>query len=169
MPARKRCRPPQDEKGLSIAREERSRSEPRASNPKRLAREVRKFVTENKRTVDRYLEGFRRSDHAMVLSCLTDDVEWVIPGMFHIRGKVAFDREIENEAFSGSPTIVVTRLTEENNVVVAEGTVRAHRKEGGVLHAVFCDAFEMAGAQIKKLTSYLMEVKEESEPNSARS
>ena len=99
----------------------------------------------------------------MVLSCLTDDVEWVIPGMFHIRGKKSFDKEIENEAFTGSPTIVVTRLTEENNVVVAEGTVRAHRKEGGVLHAVFCDAFEMAGAQIKKLTSYLMEVKEESE------
>ena len=73
----------------------------------------------------------------MVLSCLTDDVEWVIPGMFHIRGKESFDKEIENEAFTGSPTIVVTRLTEENNVVVAEGTVRAHRKEGGVLHAVF--------------------------------
>jgi hypothetical protein len=29
---------------------------------------------------------------------------------------------------------------------------------------VFCDAFEMAGAKIKKLTSYLMEVKE---PNKA--
>jgi uncharacterized protein len=97
----------------------------------------------------------------MVLSCLTNDVEWVIPGMFHIRGKEAFDKEIENEAFTGSPRIVVTRLAEENDVVFAEGTVRAQRKDGGVLHLVFCDAFEMAGAQIKKLTSYLMEVNEE--------
>jgi uncharacterized protein len=99
----------------------------------------------------------------MVLSCLTDDVEWVIPGMFRVRGKQAFDREIENEAFTGSPTIDVTRLTEEADVVFAEGTVRAQRKDGGTLHAVFCDAFEMAGAKIKRLTSYLMEVKEERE------
>lgn len=120
-------------------------------------------MTENKKTIERYLEGFRRSDHIMVLSCLTNDVEWVIPGMFHIRGKEAFDKEIENEAFTGSPTIVLTRLTEEDDVVFAEGTVRAQRREGGVLHLVFCDAFEMEGAKIKKLTSYLMEVQEPGE------
>ena len=120
-------------------------------------------MTENKKTIERYLEGFRRSDHAMVLSCLTNDVEWVIPGMFHIRGKEAFDKEIENEAFTGSPTIVLTRLTEEDDVVFAEGTVRAQHREGGVLHLVFCDAFEMEGAKIKKLTSYLMEVQEPDE------
>ena len=120
-------------------------------------------MTENKKTIGRYLEGFRRSDHAMVLSCLTNDVEWVIPGMFHIRGKEAFDKEIENEAFTGSPTIVLRRLTEEDDVVFAEGAVRAQRREGGVLHLVFCDAFEMEGAKIKKLTSYLMEVQEPEE------
>jgi hypothetical protein len=46
----------------------------------------------------------------------TDDVEWDIPGMFHAVGKEAFDREIENEAFVGSPTLTITRLTEENDV-----------------------------------------------------
>ena len=64
----------------------------------------------------------------MVLSCLTDGVEWVIPGrsgFFHIQGKDAFDKEIENEAFTGSPIIAVTRITEENDVVLAEGSVRA--------------------------------------------
>lgn len=30
-------------------------------------------------TVHRYLEGFRRSDHAAVLACLTEDVVWNIP------------------------------------------------------------------------------------------
>ena len=120
-------------------------------------------MTENKKTIERYLEGFRRSDHAIVLSCLTNDVEWVIPGMFHIRGKEAFDKEIENEAFTGSPTIVLRRLTEEDDVVFAEGAVRAQRREGGVLHLVFCDAFEMEGAKIRKLTSYLMEAQEPEE------
>jgi hypothetical protein len=26
------------------------------------------------------MDGFRKSDHGQVLSCLTDDVEWEMPG-----------------------------------------------------------------------------------------
>ena len=47
------------------------------------------------------MEAFGRSDHAEVLSCLTDDVEWLMPGYFTLSGKNAFDREIENDAFVG--------------------------------------------------------------------
>ena len=115
-------------------------------------------MTENKRTVERYMDGFRASDHAQVLSCLTDDVEWEMPGAFHLRGKEAFDQEIENEAFTGRPTIIVTRLTEENDVVVAEGSVRAQRTIGGVLSAVFCDVFVMQRGKIRRLITYLMEL-----------
>ena len=118
-------------------------------------------MSPNKQTVQNYMDAFRRSDHAAVLSCLTDDVEWVIPGAFHLAGKAAFDKEIENEAFVGSPTITVTRLIEEEDVVVAEGAVRSRRKDGGLLNAVFCDVFVMADAKIKHLTSYLMEIKAE--------
>ena len=116
-------------------------------------------VTQNKRTVERYMDGFRKSDHAQVLSCLTDDVEWEMPGAFHLKGKAAFDGEIENDAFVGSPTLSVTRMTEEDDVVIAEGSVRAQRKDGGVLSAVFCDVFVMRSGQIKRLTTYLMELK----------
>jgi ketosteroid isomerase-like protein len=117
-------------------------------------------MSPNKQIVQRYMEAFARTDHAGVLSCLTEDVEWVIPGAVHLKGKAAFDKEIENEAFVGSPTIHVTRLTEERNVVVAEGTVRSARRDGGVLNAVFCDVFVMQDAKIRHLTSYLMELKD---------
>lgn len=115
-------------------------------------------MTPNKETVQRYMDGFRTGDHALVLSCLTDDVEWVIPGAFHLRGKEAFDGEIENDAFVGRPTIEVTRLVEEGDVVVAEGTVRSARRDGGTLNAVFCDVFVMRDEKIGRLTSYLMEI-----------
>jgi uncharacterized protein len=115
-------------------------------------------MTANKRTVGRYLDGFRRSDHEQILACLTADVEWVIPGAFHLVGKQAFDAEIENPAFVGSPTIETKRLVEEGDVVVAEGTVRATRADGGRLEAVFCDVFLMRGGLIRHLTSYLMEL-----------
>ena len=76
-------------------------------------------MSENKRTIERYMDGFNRSDHAAILACLTDDVEWLFPGVFHLRGKKAFDGEIENEGFVGPPTIAVTRMTEAQDVVVA--------------------------------------------------
>jgi ketosteroid isomerase-like protein len=114
-------------------------------------------MTQNKTTIDRYMDGFRRSDHEQILSCLTDDVEWEIPGAFHARGKEAFDKQIENEGFVGSPAITLTRLTEENNVVVAEGSVRTQRKDGSFLNLAFCDVFEMQDGKIRRLISYLME------------
>ena len=113
------------------------------------------LLSQNKQTVERYMDGFRTSDHPAILDCLTDDVEWLIPGAFHARGKEAFDKEIENEAFVGRPQIVVTRLTEEADVVIAEGKVRATKKDGEVLHLAFCDVFEMSGGKIRRLTSYL--------------
>ena len=117
-------------------------------------------MSANKRTVRKYMAAFGKSNHKEVLSCLADDVEWVIPGMFHVRGKAAFDRQIENDAFVGSPTITITRMIEENDVVVCEGAVRSAKKDGGVLNAVFCDVFVLQDAKIRHLTSYLMEVKE---------
>ena len=116
-------------------------------------------MSRNKDTVKRYMEAFGRSDHEEVLSCLTDDVEWVIPGAFHLKGKEAFDKEIENDAFAGSPTINTKGMTEEDDVVIAEGTVTCARREGEPLNAGFCDVFVMHDTKIKHLTSYLMEVK----------
>lgn len=115
-------------------------------------------MTDNKRTVASYIEGFNTTDHELILSCLTDDVEWVIPGFFFVTGKEEFDGEIENEEFVGSPTIDILRLVEEDDVVIAEGKVEARRRDGGTLNAVFCDVFEMRDAKIRRLTSYLTQL-----------
>jgi uncharacterized protein len=117
-------------------------------------------MSPNKNTVQKYIDGFNRSDHAQILSCLTEDIEWLMPGNFHLIGKDAFDKEIENDAFTGSPTVRLTRMTEENDVVLAEGTVRVAWKGGGFLDAVFCDAFEMENAKIRRLTTYQVNLKE---------
>jgi ketosteroid isomerase-like protein len=118
-------------------------------------------MSRNKQTVERYIDGFNKTDHAQILSCLTDDIEWLMPGAFHLKGTAAFDREIENDAFTGSPTVTITRMTEENDVVIAEGTVRAAWKHGGILDAVFCDVFEMENGRIKRLVTYLVDLKEQ--------
>lgn len=116
-------------------------------------------MSRNKDTVQVYMEGFRKTDHAMILSCLTDDVVWDIPGFVHLEGKSAFDAEIENPAFTGHPRIEVTRMIEENDVVVAEGKVSARKATDESFNAVFCDVFEMKDGKIRRLTSYLMEIR----------
>ena len=55
--------------------------------------------------VETYMDGFRRSDHDQILGCLSEDVVWELPGFKRLEGKAAFDGEIENEAFTGSPTL----------------------------------------------------------------
>jgi ketosteroid isomerase-like protein len=116
-------------------------------------------MTQNRRTIDLYMDGFRRTDRPQILSCLTDDVEWVIPGMFHTRGKDDFARHIVDEGFTGQPRIAVSRLLEAGEAVVAEGSVRASRADGTVSNLVFCDVFDMQNGKIRRLTSYLMETK----------
>ena len=116
-------------------------------------------MTENKVTIERYMAAFRATDHAEILSCLTDDVVWDIPGMFYSQGKAAFDKEIENDAFVGHPDIVVTRMIEEADVVMAEGSVRTRKRDGGELRLRFCDVFVMEAGKIRQLTSYLTDFK----------
>jgi ketosteroid isomerase-like protein len=90
---------------------------------------------------------------------VTDDVEWLIPGVFHVKGKAEFDKHIVDDGFDGSPAITITRLTEGGDVVVAEGFVRAGRRDGTIVNLAFCDVFDMQGAKIRRLVSYLMETK----------
>ena len=116
-------------------------------------------MTPNQQTVETYMDGFRNTDRTRILDCLTDDVEWLIPGWFHTHGKDEFAGHIVDEGFAGKPEITITRIVEENDVVVTEGAVRAGRSDGGVMNLVFCDVFVMRAAKIRKLTSYLMEIK----------
>lgn len=109
-----------------------------------------------KHVVQNYLDGFRRSDHSQVLSCLTDDVVWELPGYRTLAGKDAFDAEIENEEFEGSPSLTLDRLIEEGDSVVAVGAGLTRRKDGNEVRFVFCDVFTFTGDKISRLESYLV-------------
>jgi ketosteroid isomerase-like protein len=113
-------------------------------------------VSPHKEVVETYFEGFRRSDHKQILACLTDDVVWDLPGYAHLRGKDAFDGEIENPDFVGSPTLIVDRLIEEADTVVAIGNGETTHKSGELHRFVFCDVFTFAGDEIGRVESYLV-------------
>jgi ketosteroid isomerase-like protein len=113
-------------------------------------------VSSRKEIVAAYFEGFRRSDHEQILACLTDDVVWDLPGYAHLEGKDAFDREIENDEFVGSPTLNVDRVIEEGDSVVAIGDGEATHKSGECRRFVYCDVFTFAGDKVSRVESYLV-------------
>jgi ketosteroid isomerase-like protein len=109
----------------------------------------------NKQAVAEYMAAYRLLDKARILACLTDDVEWVIPGHVHRMGKPDFSLEMDNPEAAGPPEITVGRMLEEGDVVVAEGSVRQPLRNGKYAELVFCDVFEMRDSRISKLISYL--------------
>lgn len=113
-------------------------------------------MTPHKDMVATYFDGFRSSDHAVVLACLTDDVAWELPGFKHVTGKAAFDGEIENDQFVGRPTLTVERLVEEGDVVVAVGNGEATHTSGSVHRFAFCDVFVFRGELICRVESYVV-------------
>jgi ketosteroid isomerase-like protein len=108
--------------------------------------------------VESYFEGFRQRDHAMILALLTDDVVWGLPGFKHLQGKEAFDGEIENPAFEGSPTLVIDRLVEEGETVVAIGTGEGRHREAGPFRFAYCDVFTFRDDLIARVESYVVQL-----------
>jgi ketosteroid isomerase-like protein len=117
-------------------------------------------VSENKRTVERYIDGFRKSDHEQILACLTDDIRWTVFGAFRLEGKQAYDAEIENPAFSGSPELTIKRMVEEGDVVMAELTGEARRADGSPMRMAMGEVFVMRDGLICERRAYVIELQE---------
>ena len=113
-------------------------------------------MSERKDAVARYFDGFRTSDHALILGLLADDVVWDLPGFKHLEGKAAFDSEIENPAFSGSPTLVVDRVLEDGDVVVTIGEGSGTTAAGDSHRFAFCDVFTFRDDLIARVESYVV-------------
>lgn len=113
-------------------------------------------MSAHRRAVTSYFDGFRTSDHERILGLLTDEVVWELPGFKHLVGKAAFDGEIENPGFDGPPALVIDRLLEDDDVVVAIGTGSSRQRSGGEHRFAFCDVFTFAGDLIDRVESYVV-------------
>jgi uncharacterized protein len=111
-------------------------------------------VATRKQIVEKYIDGFRRTDHAQILSCLTDDVVWELHGYRTLRGKDAFDAEIENDDLEGSPALTIDRLIEEGDTVACTGGGSVAMKGRDRREFVFCEVFTFTGDAVSRLDTY---------------
>ena len=119
-------------------------------------------MSSRKTVVESYMEGFRQSDHARILACLTDDVVWDILGYRHLAGKDAFDGEIEGDEPNGSPILDVDRIVEEGDTVVVLGKGQAAPASGASHRFAFCTVFTFSGDLIRHVESYVVPLASES-------
>jgi ketosteroid isomerase-like protein len=114
-------------------------------------------MSQNIETVKTYLDGFRKNDHAQILSCLTDDIEWTVFGAFHLRGKEAYDKAIDGAPdFIDPPQLEVVRMVEQGDVVMAELTGTAKRAAGGEMRMSMAEVFVMRGGKIAERRAWVI-------------
>lgn len=110
-------------------------------------------MSANKKLIEAYLGATDKSELGPLMA---EDVEWVewvdgVPAAGAItRGKEAHIQNFGDDKLRGD----IWRLTEEGNVVVAEGTAHVTKKDGSTLSVRFVDIFELENGKIKRKSSF---------------
>ena len=112
----------------------------------------------NKEVIRKINRGFEADDVEAILSCLTDDVRWDVPGHFIAKGKEEFRQQIHNEAFVGAPTITIINEIAEGDNVAVEGRVESRMKTGVLFKAVFHNTYRLENHKVKAMTSYVVPI-----------
>jgi ketosteroid isomerase-like protein len=118
-------------------------------------------MSRNIETVNRYLDGFRKNDHAQILACLTDDIEWTVFGAFQLKGKQAYDNAIDGAPeFVDPPVLDVVRMVEQGDIVMAELTGMAKRATGGEMRMSMAEVFVMRDGKIAERRAWVVVLSE---------
>lgn len=118
-------------------------------------------MSRNTDTVTAYIDGFRTNDHAQILACLTDDIEWTVFGAFRLTGKEAYDAAIDGPPeFINPPTLEVVRMVEQGDVVMAEMSGSVRRAAGGEMRMSMAEVFVMRDGKIAERRAWVIELKE---------
>ncbi len=118
-------------------------------------------MSQNTETVHTYLDGFRKNDHAQILSCLTDDIKWTVFGAFRLSGKEAYERAIDGAPeFIDPPELEVVRMVEQGDIVMAELTGTAKRAAGGEMRMSMAELFVMRDTKIAERRAWVIVLRE---------
>ncbi|HTW55123.1 MAG TPA: nuclear transport factor 2 family protein [Thermoplasmata archaeon] len=114
-------------------------------------------MSSNRQVVERYFAS-PGTEYARVLADDVELIEWAdgVPTTgARTHGKAAF---LENRG-RREYRLEIARLTEEGDVVVAEGIARGASKDGEPWTVRFCNIFELENGLVKRLTTFGVSVK----------
>jgi len=115
-------------------------------------------LSPNKKVVESYFSS-QGTEYAALLADDVELVEWAsgVPATGAVtKGRAAFVQDRGSREYQRE----ISRMTEEGNVVVAEGFARGFKKDGGRWTVHFCDIFELEQGKVKRLSSLGFDVQE---------
>lgn len=110
-------------------------------------------MSQQKAVVEKYTEGFRSGDLPSILSCVHDDVVWALHGEKTLVGKRAFADEADRLG-GPTPELVLDRLIEEGDTVVAVGHGSVGVGTGKAIDFVYSEVFTFTGELVSRLDTF---------------
>ena len=117
-------------------------------------------MSENKKLVETYLDGFRTNDHEKILSCLSEDIRWTVFGHFFLTGKQAYDDAIDGPGYIGPPRLEVARMVEEGDTVMAELRGWVPRQSGEPVRMSMAEVFVIRDGKIAERRAWVVPLSE---------
>ena len=119
-------------------------------------------TTPNKELVRSYYES-QGTEYSRLLAEDVELIDWDVGAPVTgavTRGRAAYVRNRGNREFRSE----IIRMTEEGNVVIAEGFARGSKKEGGTWTVHFVDAYEIENGRFKRVSTHGVDLKEPAAP-----
>ena len=110
-------------------------------------------MSPHKATVQRYTDGFRSGDLALILTCLTDDVVWALHGEKTLTGREAFAAEADG-AGGPNPELHLDRVIEEGDTVAVVGHGSVDLGTGAPVDFVYSEVFTFRDALVSRLDTF---------------
>jgi ketosteroid isomerase-like protein len=114
-------------------------------------------MSSNKEVIESYFAS-TGTEYARLLTDDVELIEWAegvpVSGI-RTHGRAGFVENRGNREYRTE----IARMTEEANVVVAEGTARGVNPEGAPWMVHFCDIFELENGRVKRLSAFGASVK----------
>lgn len=104
-------------------------------------------------------ESFRANNPDIFVSLCAEDAVWNIIGDQRLEGKKAIADFMEPTRSADSMEMGIEETIQEGNKVASTGYMMMPTKEGNKSEMRFCDLYEFEAEKIKKITSYIVEIK----------
>lgn len=115
-----------------------------------------------KEIITAVIDAFDKNDVELILSYLTEDVEWNMVGDQTFSGKQSI-----RDFFSAYPNMQMIASTRDHflidgNTAAVNGNVQCEDKSTGVYSEMYyCDLYQLEGDKVKKMTSYVIPKKKD--------
>ncbi|SDO22195.1 nuclear transport factor 2 family protein [Alkalicoccus daliensis] len=120
--------------------------------------------TKNHIFLEEFNEAFAKNDIAHILESITDDITWKMAGDITLHGKEEVEKALRAMENPPQVELALDRLFIHGRDAAANGIITMTKEDGTVKKYEFCDVYafhQYKGGKIRKLTSYVVEAKEE--------